>query len=79
MEEYIMKATRIHMPCRECHVIHANAMSSTLCSDCGIKLRKENEELLELEKLEAQIDAFKELEDEWIAFQKLETEWVNTI
>ena len=35
---------------------------------------KENEELLELEKLEAQIDAFKELEDEWIAFQKLETE-----
>ena len=53
MEEYIMKATRIHMPCRECHVIHANAMSSTLCSDCGIKLRKENEEL----------------EAEWLAFQ----------
>jgi hypothetical protein len=79
-----MKATRIHMPCRECHIIHANTMSSTLCSDCGIKLRKENEELeafnlKEIEKLEAQIDAFKELEDEWIAFQKLETEWVNTL
>ena len=45
---------------------------------------KENEELeafnlKEIEKIEAQIDAFKELEDEWIAFQKLETEWVNTL
>jgi|TARA_R110000824_G_scaffold363575_1_gene551574 hypothetical protein len=63
MEEYIMKATRIHMPCRECHVIHANAMSSTLCSDCGIKLRKENEEL----------------EAEWLAFQEQETKWKNTL
>jgi hypothetical protein len=38
-------------------------MSSTLCSDCGIKLRKENEEL----------------EAEWLAFQEQETKWKNTL
>ena len=62
-----MKATRIHMPCRECHVIHANAMSSTLCSDCGIKLRKENEEL--------EATLLGQLEAEWIEIQELESKW----
>jgi len=56
------------MPCRECHVIHVctvssnvwkhhtNTMSSTLCSDCGIKLRKENEKL-EAEWLEIALES----------------------
>ena len=74
-----MKIARTHMKCKECQGIYTLMLCPPLCSDCIIKLRKENEELLELEKLEAQIDAFKELEDEWIAFQKLETEWVNTL
>ena len=79
-----MKIARTHMKCKECQGIYTLMLCPPLCSDCSIKLRKENEELeafnlKEIEKLEAQIDAFKELEDEWIAFQKLETEWVNTL
>ena len=33
------------MPCRECNATHTNIMSSTLCTDCGKKLQKYNEEV----------------------------------
>ena len=58
-----MKIARTHMKCKECQGIYTLMLCPPLCSDCSIKLRKENEEL----------------EAEWSAFQEQETKWKNTL